>query len=105
MILAIVLEHQRNKLVLILQKQIQNFQEFTYSGDEIYLYVNKIEIWKVNALYNISWYEFRLGHVSKNFTQNRMKELSLNGTLYDFSVDHSAVEKEDVRNPIQDRGG
>lgn len=27
-----------------------------------------------------------------------MSEVSLNGALYDFSVDHNAIEKEDILN-------
>ena len=47
---------------------------------------------------NISWYNFCLGSVSKEFTKDEQNEISLNGTLYDFSVDHSSVTKENIRN-------
>ena len=36
------------------------------------------------------------GNISIDLTKDRMKGISLNGTAYDFSVDHSAVEKEDI---------
>ena len=36
------------------------------------------------------------GNISINLTNDRMKGISLIGTAYDFSVDHSAVEKEDI---------
>ena len=40
-----------------------------YNGDESYLYVNKTEIFKFKAGDNISWYNFCLGSVSKDFTK------------------------------------
>ena len=41
----------------------------------------------------IASYEFCLGRVSKDFTKDEMIEISLNGTIHDFFVDHSAIEK------------
>ena len=46
----------------------------------------------------MSWYNFSLGSVSKDFTKDGQSEISLNGTLYDFSVDHSSIRKEDILN-------
>ena len=62
-------------------------------GDESYLYVNKTEIYKFKAKDNISWYTFCLGSVSKDFTKDEQSEISLNGTVFDFSVDHSSIKK------------
>ena len=31
--------------------------------------------------------------MSKDLTKDEIKEASLNGTVYDFSVDHSAIDK------------
>ena len=59
-------------------------------GDEIHLFVNKSEIYKFEAHDNISWYEFYLGSISKNFTKDELSEILLNHSVYDFSVDHSA---------------
>ena len=67
-------------------------------GDESYLYVNKTEIYKFKAKDNISWYTFCLGSVSKDFTKDEQSEISLNGTVFDFSVDHSSIKKEDIFN-------
>ena len=72
-----------------------------YYGDEIYLYVNKTEIWKFKTHDKIPWYEFCSGSTSKDFTNNDLKEISLNDTIYDFSVDNSAIEKEDILNKIK----
>ena len=69
-----------------------------YNGDESYLYVNKKEIYKLKAKYNISWYNFCLGSISQDFTKDEQSEISLNGTVYDFSVDHISIKKEDIFN-------
>ena len=61
------------------------------------MYVNKTEICKFKANDNISWYNFCLGSVSKDFTKYEQSEISLNSTAYDFSVDHSSI-KEDIIN-------
>ena len=66
------------------------------SVDENYLYVNKTEICKLKVHVNICWHEFCLGTILKDFTKDEMSETSLNGTIYDFLVDHSATEKEDI---------
>ena len=47
---------------------------------------------------NISWYNFCLGNAAKDFTKDRQSEISLNDTMYDFPVDHSSIEKEDICN-------
>ena len=60
------------------------------------MYVNKIGIFKSKGHDNMRWYEFCLGSVSKDFEKNEQSEISFNGTVYDFSPNHSSVEKEDV---------
>ena len=37
---------------------------------------------------------FFLGSVSKDFRKNEQSEIFLNGTVYDFLLDHSSFEKE-----------
>ena len=69
-----------------------------YNGDESYLYVNRKEIFKCQASDNISWYNFCLGIKSKDFGKDEQSEISLNGTVYDFSVDHSSTKKEGILN-------
>ena len=49
-------------------------------------------------MHNITWYKFCLGSVLKDFTKDEMSEISLNGTVYYFSVDYSRIEKEDILN-------
>ena len=63
-----------------------------YSGNESYLYLNKIEICKFIAHGNIPEYELCLESVSKDFTKDEINDISLNGTIYIFSVDHIAIE-------------
>ena len=63
-----------------------------YSGDESYLYLNKIETCKFIAHSNIPQYEFCLERVSKDFIKDEINDISLNGTIYIFSVVHIATE-------------
>ena len=39
----------------------------------------------------ISWYNFCLETESKDFTNDEQSEVSLNNTLYDFSVEHRDI--------------
>ena len=50
----------------------------------------------VKAHDNIAWYEFCLEGVSKDFTKDKISEISLNSTASNFSVDPSAMGKEDT---------
>ena len=59
-----------------------------YNGDESGLYVNETEIYMLKVKENISWYNFCFVSASKYFT-----EICLNGTVDDFSVDHSSIKK------------
>lgn len=47
---------------------------------------------------NICWLKFCLGIVSKDFTKNQQSGVSLNSTVYGFSIDHSSTEKENILN-------
>ena len=58
-------------------------------------------IYKFKAKDKISWYNFCLGSMSKDFTKNKQSEISVNGSVYDFSVDHSTIKKEDILNICQ----
>ena len=50
---------------------------------------------------NISWYNFCLESISKDFTKDEQNGISLNRTVYDFSVDHSSVKQGDILNIYQ----
>ena len=69
-----------------------------YTCDESYLYVNKTEIYKFKTHDNVPWYEFSLEETSKEFAKDELSEISLNGAVYDISVDHYAIEKKDILN-------
>ena len=75
--LIIVLVHQRKSLILTLPKQKQTF------------------LWDL-LQHTLVW--VLLGSVSKDFTKDEMSDISLNSTVYDFSVDDSAIWKEDILN-------
>ena len=64
------------------------------------MYTNKTEICKSTANDNISWYNFCLGSLSKDFTKDEGGEISLNGTVYNFSAYHTSVKKEDKLNIV-----
>ena len=69
-----------------------------YNGVNSYLVLDKTEICKFMAHGSIRWYEFCLGKLSKNFKKDEQGEICLNGTVYNFSVNLSSVEKEDIFN-------
>ena len=62
-----------------------------YYCDESYLYGNKTEIFKFKTNNNISWYNFCLESKSNDFSKDEQSEISLYGTVYDFSADHSSI--------------
>ena len=64
-----------------------------YNGDDSYVYVNKTEICKSKANDNISWFNFCLGSMSKDFTKDELSEV-LNRIVNDFSVDHNSVKSD-----------
>lgn len=51
------------------------------------------QICKFKAHDNAPLYRFCLGSISKDFSKDEQSRIYLNGTVYDFSVDHSPVEK------------
>ena len=92
MVLMIALVQQKKKINF--SKAITKFcLSLHYNGDESYLYLNKTEICKFKVMHNISWYNFGLESISKDFTQGEYSEISLNGAVYDFSIDYSSIKK------------
>ena len=90
---------QQKKISINFSKTYTNFYFcFHCIGDESYLYMNKAEICKFKANYNTIWYNFCLGSTSKDFTKDEQSMISLNGTVHDFSVDHSSIKKEKIFN-------
>ena len=68
-----------------------------YNGGESCLYVNKTKICKFKAKDKIGWYNFWLESISKDFIKYENSEISLNGTVFDFSVGHSSIRKKKNR--------
>ena len=66
--------------------------KFSFSNHFI---MHTTETWKSKVHDNIPWYQVCLS-VSKDFTKYEISRISLNVTIYDFSVDHSAIEKEGI---------
>lgn len=58
----------------------------------------KTKICKFRAHDNIIWHLFYLGSVSKDFTKDELSKISLNDTIYDFSIDHSSIGKQYIFN-------
>ena len=47
---------------------------------------------------NRRWYNFFLGSVLKDVSKDQESEISLNGTVYKFLVDHSSIKIENILN-------
>ena len=69
-----------------------------YNGVNSCLHVSETEIYKFKEHDKISWYEFCLGSISKDFTKDEEREIFINGTVYYSTVDHSSIQKEDILN-------
>ena len=68
-----------------------------YNGADSYLVVNGTEIIKFKAKDSeITPYELCLGKISKDWSLGNIKKTSLQGCVYDFSVDYNAIEVSDI---------
>ena len=68
-----------------------------YNGANSYLFVNGTEIIKFKAKDSkITPYPLCLGNISKVWSIDNMKKTSLQGCVYDFSVDYDALEVSDI---------
>ena len=68
------------------------------SPDNSYFFVNEKEIFKLkanNKNFNFPS-EFCLGSMFNAFNPAESREVSLNGNMYDFSVDYSSIDKSDI---------
>ena len=69
-----------------------------YNADNSYLSVNGKEIFKFktdNNTFNFST-QYCLGSISNGFSAHESREISLNGNVYDFSVDYDSIDKSDI---------
>ena len=71
-----------------------------YNDDNSYLFVNGKEIIKFKAdNKNVKFLtQFCLGSISDGFSATESREVSLNGNVYDFSVDYNSIDKSDILN-------
>ena len=71
-----------------------------YNVDNSYLFVNGKEIFKFKTdSINVNLpTQFCLRSISNGFSAGESRELSLNGNVYDFSVDCSSIDKSDILN-------
>ena len=68
-----------------------------YNGGDSYLFVNATEIIKFKAKDSeITAYPLCLGNISKDWSLDNMKKTSLQGCVYDFSVDYDVIEVSDI---------
>ena len=71
-----------------------------YNADNSYLFVNGKEIFKFKANdENVNLpTQFCLRRISNGFSNTESREVSLNGTVYDFSVDYNSLDKPEILN-------
>ena len=71
-----------------------------YNDDNSYLFASVKEIikFKANNKYLNFPTTFCLGGISDEFSTTESREVSLNGNVYDFSVDYNSIDKSDILN-------
>ena len=70
------------------------------NADNSYLFVKVKEIFKFKAdNKNVNFpTQFRLGSISNGSSSTKPRETSLNGNVYDFTVDFNSIDKSDTLN-------
>ena len=69
-----------------------------YNGGNSYLFVNSTEILKFKAKdSNIIATPLCVGNISKDWSVDNMKDIGLNGYVYDFSFDYDASSVGDIK--------
>ena len=71
-----------------------------YNADNSYFFGNRKEIFEFKAgNKNINFpAQSCLGSISNGLSAIESRELSLNGNVYDFSVNYSSIDKSDILN-------
>ena len=71
-----------------------------YNDGNSYSLVNGKKIFKFKAKSkNVNFLtQFSLGSISNKFSVTESREISLNGNVYDFSVNYSSIDKSDILN-------
>ena len=69
-----------------------------YNGANSYLFVKGTQIIKFKAKdYEIKAYVLCLGNISKDWSNNNMKETGFNSYIYDFSTDYRAIDVDNMK--------
>ena len=71
-----------------------------YNDDNSYMFANGKEIFKFKTdNENVKFpTQFCLRSISNGFCATESREVSLNGNVYDFSVDYNSIDKSDILN-------
>ena len=70
-----------------------------YNGANSYLFADGSEVIKFKAKDSeMVASSLCLGNISKDLSLNNMKDIGLNGYVYDFSVDYDAIVVDDILN-------
>ena len=99
MVLMEALDQQKRSLILILLKQKQKFcLRLHYIADNSYLFANGKEIFKFKTdNENVNFpTQFCHGNLSNGFSATDSSKVSLNGNVYDFSVDYKSIDKSNI---------
>ena len=69
-----------------------------FNADNCYFFVNGKEIFEFKVdNKNVNFpTQFCCGSISNGFSATECREVSLNGNVYDFSVDYNSIDKSDI---------
>ena len=69
-----------------------------YNDNNSYLFLNGKEIFKFKANNkNVNFpIQFCLGSIFNGFSAAESREVSLNGNVYDFSINYNSIDKSDI---------
>ena len=100
MILMEALGHQRKININFTKANTKFWLSLHYNNDNSYLFVNGQGIIKFKADNNNVNFrtQFYLESTSNEFSASEPREVSLNGNVFDFSVDYNSIDKSDILN-------
>ena len=95
------LEHklsaEKMYLINVIKKNTKFCLSLHFNGANSYLFVNGTEIIKFKAKDSeIHAYSLCLGNISKDWSQDNMKNTGFNGYIYDFTTDYNAIATSDI---------
>ena len=82
----------------VIKKNTKFCLSLHFNGANSYLFVNGTEIIKFKAKDSeIHAYSLCLGNISKDWSQDNMKNTGFNGYIYDFTTDYNAIATSDIK--------